>query len=30
VVNKLMFPAPFYSAYKGPSLCLIICYTAGL
>jgi hypothetical protein len=30
VAHKLVFTAPFYSAYKGLPLCLLDCYVAGL
>jgi hypothetical protein len=27
---KVMFTAPIYCVYKGPPLCLLICYVVGL
>jgi hypothetical protein len=30
VSNKIVFTAPFYSAFKDPLLCLLGCYTTGL
>jgi hypothetical protein len=30
VARKLVFNAPFYSAYKAPPICLLSCYTMGL